>query len=36
MSIVSTSLSNQMSGYCLVNVEVEKYFDMKLSVLPDL
>ena len=27
-----------MSGYCLVNVEVErqKYFDIKLSVLPDL
>ena len=38
MSMASTSLSSQMSGYCLVNVQVErqKYFDVKLPVLPDL
>ena len=35
VSLVSTSLGSQTSGYCLVNVEVErqKYFDNKLSFL---
>ena len=40
VSMALTSLCSQTSGNCkcLVNVEVEmqKYFDIKLSVLPDL
>ena len=34
----STSLSSQTTRYCLVNVEGDrqKYFDVKLFVLPDL
>ena len=38
MSIASTSLGFQTSGYCLVNVKVDrqKYFEVKLAVPPDL
>ena len=38
VSMASTSLSSQKSGYCLIKIEVErrKHFDTKLSVFPDL